>query len=81
MDDYSRPLRLAQLLLEVLDLLELFGVVFTLWAVGNVDVGSDVVRNKAAGGCVRNTSEVIKGIVFDRLLLRVGKRSLMLDFN
>lgn len=64
-DDYSRLFCPAQLFIEIFDLLKLVPVVLTLWAVRNVNVCGNFVRDKAAGGRVGNSSKVIKGVVLE----------------
>ena len=63
MDDHAGLLCLAKLLLEMLDLPELFGVILALRAVGDVNVSCDVVSDEATGSGVCDTGEVIKGLI------------------
>ena len=60
MDDYTCPFCLAQLLVEVSDLLNLVRVVLALWSVRDVDVGSNVVGDEAAGSRECDMSNVIE---------------------
>ncbi len=81
MDDDACFLCFTQLCLQIPEFLKPLRVVLTFRAVGNVDVGSDVVRNKAARGRMSNAGEVIEGIILNLQLFLFQKGFLMLDLD